>query len=93
MGKRDNIKKDTPISLATKEQNIEQKPNNKDIPELSENINKLEKAYEVLENFDHKNFKTINFWFDHCTVLPMILECNLCATGSLIRRQPALIAH
>ena len=51
LGSRGNLKKDNIADLKTKEQNIEQKPDNQHIPELSENISKLEKAYEVLENF------------------------------------------
>jgi len=56
LGSRGNLKKDNTVDLKIKEQNIEQKPDNQHIPELSENISKLEKAYEVLENFDHKGF-------------------------------------
>ena len=56
LGKRTGFEKNITNNVSSK--NNENKEENKtlDIPELNENIIELKKAYEVLENFDHKNF-------------------------------------
>jgi len=55
LGKRTgfNKRKDNNLSLS---KNSVDSVKNKDIPELSENVSELRKAYEVIEDFDHKNF-------------------------------------
>ena len=56
LGKRTGLEKNITNNVSSK--NNENKEENKtlNIPELNENIIELKKAYEVLENFDHKNF-------------------------------------
>ena len=56
LGRRTGFEKNISnnVSPSNNEKKDEKKTSN--IPELNENIIELKKAYEVLENFNHKNF-------------------------------------
>ena len=56
LGKRTGFEKDLRGSLVHENNPINNENKEKKIPELENNISELKKAYEVLENFDHKNF-------------------------------------
>ena len=53
LGKRGGFEKKHVRNQSTTEDNVIQK---KEIPQLKENESKLSAVYEVMTNFDHKNF-------------------------------------
>ena len=56
LGKRTGFENNNNIKpIINKATNNEEKIN-KNIPDLEDNISELKKAYEILDNFDHKNF-------------------------------------
>jgi len=56
LGKRTGFEKKISNKISTKNNKNNKENKTLNIPELNENILELKKAYEVLENFDHKNF-------------------------------------
>ena len=56
LGKRTGFQKQTVQKKANEASSNRKITPKKDIPELGENFVKLKKAYEILEDFDHKNF-------------------------------------
>ena len=56
LGKRTGFEKNINNRSSSEDNENQEKINTQSIPELNDNIVELRKAYEVLENFDHKNF-------------------------------------
>lgn len=56
LGKRAGFEKNNNANLSVSKNSTEKKPRKIHAPDLEDNIIELKKAYETIENFDHKNF-------------------------------------
>ena len=56
MGKRTGYEKNIADKTSPHNDKNKEASDQKNIPELNDNIAELRKAYEIIENFDHKNF-------------------------------------
>ena len=56
LGRRTGFEKNITNKISTEDDKSKETTEQKNIPELNDNIAELSKAYEILDNFDHKNF-------------------------------------
>ena len=56
LGRRTGFEKNITNKISTEDDKSKETTEQKNIPELNNNIAELSKAYEILDNFDHKNF-------------------------------------
>ena len=56
LGRRTGFEKNITNKISTEDDKSKETAEQKNIPELNDSIAELSKAYEILDNFDHKNF-------------------------------------